>query len=156
MLPRLLAIVRDSSARVVLTTEAFLQMAEHVLPMAPELASLRWVATDALPEGSERAWRRPSCGSETIAFLQYTSWSTGEPKGVVVKHGNLLYNQQMIQRAFEHDAGLSLVGWLPLYHDMGLIGNMMQPLCVGGVCTLMSPTDFIARPMRWLEAVSRF
>ncbi|MFL6234775.1 MAG: amino acid adenylation domain-containing protein, partial [Thermoanaerobaculia bacterium] len=92
----------------------------------------------------------------SIAFLQYTSGSTATPKGVMVTHANLLHNERMIGAAFDMDEESVVVGWLPLYHDMGLIGNVLQPLHAGGRCVLMSPVAFLQRPMRWLEAVSRY
>ncbi|MEO6192910.1 MAG: AMP-binding protein, partial [Thermoanaerobaculia bacterium] len=87
---------------------------------------------------------------------QYTSGSTAAPKGVMVSHGNLLHNERMIGAAFGMDEESVVVGWLPLYHDMGLIGNVLQPLHAGGRCVLMSPVSFLQRPMRWLEAISRY
>ncbi|MFP2926241.1 fatty acyl-AMP ligase, partial [Pyxidicoccus sp. 3LG] len=91
-----------------------------------------------------------------MAFLQYTSGSTGSPRGVVLTHANLLHNSHAIQRCFEHDSNSVGVIWLPPYHDMGLIGGILQPLHVGFPVVLMSPLDFLARPMRWLQAVSRY
>src|SRR6185295_17865551 len=89
----------------------------------------------------------------STAFLQYTSGSTSEPKGVIVSHANLAANLGMIQEAFGQDEHSIVVGWLPLYHDMGLIGNVLQPLWSGGRCILMSPVAFLQRPARWLEAI---
>jgi amino acid adenylation domain-containing protein len=154
--PRLRSIARDAAPRVVLTTSALAAQAEALLQEIPELGSAVWLATDALPAGLEERWRDPEANSETTAFLQYTSGSTADPKGVMVSHGNLLHNQEMIRRAFGQSRDSVIVGWLPLYHDMGLIGNVMQPLYVGGRCVLMSPMAFLQRPLRWLEAVSRY
>jgi acyl-CoA synthetase (AMP-forming)/AMP-acid ligase II len=93
---------------------------------------------------------------ETLAFLQYTSGSTGDPKGVMVSHGNLLHNERMIQQAFGHTEDTVVVGWLPLFHDMGLIGNVLQSLYMGVRCILMPPVAFLQRPYRWLQAISCF
>ncbi|MEL6554474.1 MAG: AMP-binding protein [Cyanobacteria bacterium J06621_11] len=93
---------------------------------------------------------------DTIAFLQYTSGSTSQPKGVIVTHGNIAHNLQQIQVAFGHSADTRCVIWLPPYHDMGLIGGILQPLYGGYPVTLMSPTAFLQRPIRWLEAISHF
>ncbi|MCY7391119.1 MAG: fatty acyl-AMP ligase, partial [Leptolyngbyaceae cyanobacterium CAN_BIN12] len=101
-------------------------------------------------------WQPPAITSDTLAFLQYTSGSTGTPKGVMVSHGNLLHNERMIQMAFQHTEETVVVGWLPLYHDMGLIGNLLQPLYLGRPCIFMSPVAFLQKPIRWLQAISRY
>jgi len=157
-LPRLQAIVEDSGARFVLTTTPILEMAEFLLPQAPLLKGLCWMASDNPSEEKAVAWTQPEVGSETLAFLQYTSGSTGLPKGVMVSHGNVLHNERQIQLGFGHDpeVDLHIVGWLPLFHDMGLIGNVLQPLYLGVSCTLLSPLAFLQRPLRWMEAISRF
>ncbi|MCA1633580.1 MAG: condensation domain-containing protein, partial [Acidobacteria bacterium] len=95
-------------------------------------------------------------GADTIAFLQYTSGSTTTPKGVVITHRNLLHNQRLIQQAFGQSAQSVILSWLPFYHDMGLIGGVLQPLFLGAKCILMSPTAFLQRPLRWLEAISAY
>ena len=98
----------------------------------------------------------PDINRETLALLQYTSGSTATPKGVMVTHGNLLHNESMIQRAFRQTSDSIIVGWLPLYHDMGLIGTVLQPLFTGSRCVLMSHVAFLQRPVRWLAAISRY
>ncbi|WP_437505503.1 amino acid adenylation domain-containing protein [Sorangium sp. So ce1099] len=155
---RVLAIVRDCRPSVVLTTEAFLGAAALLRddPAFAELSHLRFVAVDAVRDGLEDAWRAPRVTAETVAFLQYTSGSTGTPKGVVLTHGNLLRNELMIQRAFAHTEESLIVGWLPPHHDMGLIGNILQPLYVGVPCVQLSPEHFLMRPRRWLDAISRY
>ncbi|RYZ40479.1 MAG: amino acid adenylation domain-containing protein, partial [Myxococcaceae bacterium] len=155
-LPRLRAIIRDARASVVLTTSFIQEMGEGLFEGAPELAALRWVATDALPEGTESGWRRPAPRSDTLAFLQYTSGSTGDPKGVQLSHGNLLHNLGLISHAFEVRSDSVGVIWLPPYHDMGLIGGVLQPLYAGFPVALLSPLAFLRRPRFWLESLSRF
>ncbi|WP_394823562.1 amino acid adenylation domain-containing protein [Pendulispora albinea] len=155
-LPRLRQIARDSGARAVLTTSDLHALAPAVLPQVPELASLPWMAVDAPTDQAARAWRRPAITADTLAFLQYTSGSTGTPKGVMLSHRNLLHNERLIERAFGHNAASSVVGWLPMFHDMGLIGNVLQPLYSGFPCTLMSPLAFLQRPIRWLKAISTY
>jgi acyl-CoA synthetase (AMP-forming)/AMP-acid ligase II/acyl carrier protein len=155
-LSRLEAIVRDSHARIVLTTSAFLKFAQSLGIQAPELSDALWIATDEIETKPISEVHNSGVKGETIAFLQYTSGSTGQPKGVMVSHANLLHNQLLIERAFGAERSSNIVGWLPLYHDMGLIGNVLQTLYVGASCTLMSPVAFQQRPMRWLECISRF
>lgn len=101
-------------------------------------------------------WTAPEISPETLAFLQYTSGSTGEPKGVMINHGCLMQNQEMLKQAFGHTSDLIGVGWLPLFHDMGLIGNVIQPVYVGGSCVIMSPVSFVQKPIRWLQAISKY
>ncbi|MGE6757950.1 fatty acyl-AMP ligase [Corallococcus interemptor] len=154
-LPRLRALIADSGATVVLTTSFILSMAEFLFADAPELRALEWVATDALEAGGA-AWKRPDVTADTLAFLQYTSGSTGTPRGVMLSHGNLLHNLGAIRRAFQtHDGSVGVI-WLPPYHDMGLIGGVLVPLAQGFHTALMSPLTFLRRPRAWLEALTRF
>ncbi|WP_375745201.1 non-ribosomal peptide synthase/polyketide synthase [Corallococcus interemptor] len=155
-LPRLRSIIEDARATVVLTTSFIASFAEMLFEQAPELKALHWVATDALPEETGQDWRPADVASDALAFLQYTSGSTGTPKGVMLSHGNLLHNLGLISHAFESRQDSTGVIWLPPYHDMGLIGGILQPLYAGFPVALMSPLDFLRRPMKWLEAVSRF
>ena len=121
----------------------------------PALQKMRWRATDQMETGVAGSWRRPDVHGETLAFLQYTSGSTGTPKGVMLTHANLMHNSAMIAYAFEHTRSGSGVFWLPLYHDMGLIGGILQPLYIGKPNTLFSPTHFLQKPVRWLQAMSQ-
>nr|WP_052313046.1 non-ribosomal peptide synthetase [Corallococcus coralloides] len=155
-LPRLRAIIEDSRATVVLTTSFILSMKEFLTDQAPELNGLHWAATDALEPGAEDGWRPPVARPDTLAFLQYTSGSTGMPKGVMLTHGNLLHNLDAIHRSFRASADSVGVIWLPPYHDMGLIGGILEPLNGGFPVTLMSPLTFLRRPLVWLEAISQY
>ncbi|MBD2439005.1 fatty acyl-AMP ligase [Nostoc sp. FACHB-110] len=153
---RLQAIVTDADAKIVLTTSTILSNTTQQIAQTPELQGLQWIATDEIAVDIAQDWREPLINTDTLAFLQYTSGSTGTPKGVMVSHENVLYNQKMIKQAMQHTEETIFVGWLPLFHDMGLIGNMLQPLYLGIPCILMSPVAFLQRPVRWLQAVSRF
>jgi acyl-CoA synthetase (AMP-forming)/AMP-acid ligase II/alkylation response protein AidB-like acyl-CoA dehydrogenase/acyl carrier protein len=155
-LPRLRAIVADSGARFVFTTRAILELAPHLIAQAPELRDLRWIATDEISDDLAWQWHPPPVDGESLAFLQYTSGSTGTPKGVMVSHANLMANARMITQQFKHAAPARFLSWLPFYHDMGLIGIILQSVQVGGECTLMAPEAFLRRPMRWLQAMSHF
>jgi amino acid adenylation domain-containing protein len=153
---RLQSIITDAQARFVLTTSQVLARLESATEQVGALKRLRFVASDVLAGEGAALWREPRVDGETLAFLQYTSGSTAAPKGVMVTHGNLLHNEQMIRAGCRHTADSTFVGWLPLYHDMGLIGNVLQPLYVGSHCVLMSPVAFLQKPLRWLQAISRY
>jgi 8-amino-7-oxononanoate synthase/acyl carrier protein len=154
-LTRLRSILRDCSPPIALTTHA---VRRRVQPLAAhsELNLLRWLATDLSRPGAERHWQRPAVRGDTLAMLQYTSGSTGFPKGVMLTHSNLLHNSALIAHAFEHTRSGTGVFWLPCYHDMGLIGGVLQPLYVGRPNILLSPMAFLQRPVRWLQAISRY
>lgn len=153
-LPRTQAIVRDAQATIALTTGAVLSSLESLLSSASDLGELEWIATDQLAEGLEDDWREPRITQQTLAFLQYTSGSTGTPKGVIVSHENLLHNSTLLAEGFGYSPETRCVTWLPLYHDMGLIGGVLQPLHGGFHNTLMSPMSFLRNPLRWLEVIS--
>jgi natural product biosynthesis luciferase-like monooxygenase protein len=155
-LSRLQSIVADAGATIALTTKTVLSNVERQFTQSPTLQALHWLATDNIASDLAQAWLQPAISSDTLAFLQYTSGSTGTPKGVMVSHGNLLYNEQMIQQGMQHTEKTITVGWLPLFHDMGLIGNVLQPLYLGIPCILLSPVAFLQRPLRWLQAISRY
>ncbi|MBN1451246.1 MAG: amino acid adenylation domain-containing protein [Anaerolineales bacterium] len=154
--PRIQSIVADSRASFALTTSSILHNIEQRFEHAPELQALRWLNTEQVPAGLEADWRDPNITPETLAFLQYTSGSTSQPKGVMLSHGNLMHNLKAIRHGFQLDASASGVFWLPSYHDMGLIGGILEPMYIGGPSTLMSPVSFLQRPVRWLEALSRY
>lgn len=153
---RLQAIAADAQAAVALTTSAILSRLEPLLAQSPLLGSLQWMAIEEIDDGLADDWREPVINAETLAFLQYTSGSTGLPKGVMISHGNILHNSLTLSKAFEYDSNSLVVSWLPVYHDMGLIGGVIQPLYGGYPCVLMAPLAFLQRPFRWLQAISRY
>jgi acyl-CoA synthetase (AMP-forming)/AMP-acid ligase II len=155
-LPRLRALAEDAGPLVALTTAPILGLIEALGSQSAGFPALRWLATDTLADASAADWQATSIADDALAFLQYTSGSTAAPKGVMVSHANLLHNQRLIRAGFAHDAQTVVVGWLPLYHDMGLIGNVLQPLYLGVPCVLMSPFAFLQRPLRWLQAMTRY
>lgn len=156
-LPRLLAIASDAKPSAIVTTRGFATLFTSVTGEdGASLASLRWIEVeDAFAERGS-AFRMPAVRAEAIAFLQYTSGSTGTPKGVVLTHQNLLANERAIARAFDHTHESVVVGWLPPFHDMGLIGNVLQPIFVGGRSVQMAPQHFLLKPLRWLAAITRY
>jgi acyl-CoA synthetase (AMP-forming)/AMP-acid ligase II len=152
---RLQALIADSESSIALTDQSTL----HALRgrnLTSELAPLLWLETDALTETLSDDWSPRPLSGANVALLQYSSGSTGTPKGVIVSHRNLLHNEEMIARAFSHSDRTIFVGWLPLFHDMGLIGNVLQPLYLGILSVLMSPMAFLQQPARWLRAISRY
>jgi amino acid adenylation domain-containing protein len=153
---RLQNIIDDTQAAVALTSEAVLARVRRVFSETLHTKNLKWLATDEIASGLEEKWREPAINGDTLAMIQYTSGSTSAPKGVMVSHNNLLDNQRMIRKAFRQTEESIIVGWLPLYHDMGLIGNVLQPLFLGARCVLMSPTAFLQKPSRWLRAISDY
>jgi acyl-CoA synthetase (AMP-forming)/AMP-acid ligase II len=155
--PRLLAILEDARPVLGLAPGDLAELAGELLAAsAPHLAgTMRWVSSDRLGADAEACWRDPAAIASTVAMLQYTSGSTGNPKGVVFTHGNLLHNLRLIHQGFETTPESRAVLWLPPYHDMGLIGGILQPLYYGGPVHLMSPISFLKRPVRWLERIAR-
>jgi len=150
------AILENAGARLLVT----FREAEHVARLLkPRVSSLEGVVTAAaLIESSAAAPLGPQLHSrvEDLALLQYTSGSTGNPKGVMLTHANLLANIRAIGDALavrSDDVGVS---WLPLYHDMGLIGSWLMPLYFGLPVVVLSPLAFLSRPVRWLRAFDRY
>ena len=153
---RIEAIAADADASVALTTRDVLDRFDALRAGAPSLARILWkVDAELEPDWAER-WERPEIDGETLAFLQYTSGSTGTPKGVMLSHSNLLHNSLRIMQAFEITRSQSGVFWLPSFHDMGLIGGILVPLYGGKFNVLMSPVAFLQKPLRWLQAISKY
>ncbi len=149
-------VILDARPAALLTERSLVARWRKLGAEVPELSALSWLVADELEEESAGDWQPRVHDERALAFLQYTSGSTADPKGVEVTHGNLLHNQEMIRRAFDQDQDSVIVGWLPLFHDMGLIGNVLQPLYLGAQCILMAPVAFLRQPLRWLAAVSRY
>jgi acyl-CoA synthetase (AMP-forming)/AMP-acid ligase II/acyl carrier protein len=116
----------------------------------------RVIATDGIDTDLDQMWQPPDLNSASLAFLQYTSGSTSQPKGVMVSHGNIMHNQNLIQDYFRQPKGVVFVSWLPQYHDMGLIGNILHPFYMGGYSVVFSPFEFLKKPLKWLAAISKY
>jgi len=156
-------IVADARPDIICTTGEFLALKSS---LGIELADrgAQWVATDLIrrvpaaptaPTAPTASTGRPVRGHD-VALIQYTSGSTSNPKGVVLQHRHLLANQHAIRHAFQFEPDLPVVSWLPMFHDMGLIGTVLQPLFLGLDCWLLSPVHFLEKPVRWLRAITRF
>ncbi|MGW0768588.1 beta-ketoacyl synthase N-terminal-like domain-containing protein [Streptomyces sp. NPDC002676] len=151
---RLYAVAEDCGATVIAAPGALHdQLAARGTDMAPA-TSARWIATDSIPSEAADDWRRPDLEADQLAFLQYTSGSTGNPKGVMLTHANLLHNLGMMAHAMDHAERPVLVSWLPLFHDMGLIANLLLSLYWGARLVYMPPEAFLQDPIRWLRALS--
>ncbi len=152
---RFMAVANNSMARVGLVSGQSVNIGDLQShgPLLNE--SIDWIDVDEIDSDPD-AWTEPEINLQDIAFLQYTSGSTAAPKGVIVTHGNIMHNQNMIQIGFNHSADDIVVGWLPLFHDMGLIGNLLQPLYLGAYCVLMPPACFLSSPYKWLSAISKY
>ncbi len=149
-LPRLQAIAAHARAKVVLTTASVQTIAEPLLKQV-----LYWLATDRFSADLSEQWQEPEINKDNLAYIQYTSGATAAPKGVMLSHGNLLANSALIYHHFGHTSKSRGFIWLPPYHDMGLIGGVLQPIYAGFPVCLMSPTSFLLRPVRWLQSISR-
>jgi acyl-CoA synthetase (AMP-forming)/AMP-acid ligase II len=152
---------RDSSASIMANCKPVLALTSPALALRDDLAArfaghdLPWLTVDLAPgEGGAIALPRPK--SDDIAFLQYTSGSTSDPKGVVVTHAMLLANMGMAQEALGTGKHSTCVNWLPLYHDMGLILSVVGSMYLGALCVLLSPSGFMQRPLTWLRAISHY
>jgi acyl-CoA synthetase (AMP-forming)/AMP-acid ligase II len=158
ILGRLQAIASNAEPTAALTTTPLLTKMGALFEQAPDFAALEWLASDTVDAEMADQWTQPDppATGETLAFLQYTSGSTAMPKGVEVTHANILANENCIDLGFTLPDEGPVVGWLPFHHDMGLIGNLFQPIYRGGSAVLMAPVSFLQRPVRWFEAISRY
>ena len=154
-LNRIYNILQNAETNIALTNSDTLQGLERQLEGTPELQNLHWITTDTIENRVAEKWQQPDLSEDDIAFLQYTSGSTAEPKGVKIAYKNLLHNLEAIHRCFRHSTQSRGVIWLPPYHDMGLIGGVLQPLYGDFPVTLISPLMFLQNPLRWLKAISR-
>ncbi|MEU4492179.1 fatty acyl-AMP ligase [Streptomyces sp. NPDC023998] len=151
-LARVSGILRDASAGAVLTLPEHREALSAWLAGAGE-QEVACLAAGGDFDGDPDAWFPPQVRDQEVAFLQYSSGSTSTPKGVMVTHANLVANQEAIRRAMDTQQGVVAGSWLPLYHDMGLIGMTLHPLWMGGTSVQMSPISFIKQPHRWLRMI---
>lgn len=146
------SIARDCEASAALTTSRLHDGLRPGIEARPGIARLAWINSDDPSFAGDGPLRAiDPCAP---AYLQYTSGSTSEPKGVVIGHDNLIANLRSIVEGATGPAGGVTVGWLPLHHDMGLVSTALQSLCLGGRLVLMPPLHFLQKPIRWLRAIS--
>jgi acyl-CoA synthetase (AMP-forming)/AMP-acid ligase II len=155
-LPRLVGVVKDAKPTIALTTSTALHIAGNIFRQTEGLKELRLIATDIIPEDLGVRFASMDHNAESTAFLQYTSGSTRQPKGVMISHGNLMHNLSCISHCLGVSSSSRGVIWLPPYHDMGLIGGILLPVYTGFPVMLMSPTTFLRHPSRWLQAITKY
>ncbi|KJS66172.1 MAG: hypothetical protein JL50_12900 [Peptococcaceae bacterium BICA1-7] len=148
-----ISIVKDALPKFVITNKLMAEVLKSQLGESPDFPDIIWIETDGLDDEELHEYKPTP---NKIAFLQYTSGSTSQPRGVMVTHDNLLHNLFLIRDSFQHESHSCGVIWLPPYHDMGLIGGILQPLYAGFPVVLMSPLDFLKKPIRWLRAITSY
>lgn len=148
-------IIKNSGADVVLTTKEFVQQIKKLKGQYGNYAAIRFITVEDWMNATD-TWHSPALTENHLAFLQYTSGSTAKPKGVMISHGNLLHNLFVIKKATELTEEDISVSWLPHFHDMGLIGGILQPVFSTIPAKLMSPLTFLQRPAIWLETISHY
>jgi acyl-CoA synthetase (AMP-forming)/AMP-acid ligase II/aryl carrier-like protein len=152
---RLIKIVEDSAVDVLLTsTEDHRKLMRFKFTSSLEVEFFK-IDHQAVVAQQERS-NALAQNIDDVAFIQYTSGSTADPKGVIITHRNLMHNQEMIKQGFGGGEDSVIVSWLPFYHDMGLIGNILHGAFLGGEVILMSPFHFIQQPLRWFHAIDRY
>jgi acyl-CoA synthetase (AMP-forming)/AMP-acid ligase II len=148
-------IAADIDARLALTNELIQGAVAPVIEAAPRLGELDWLTADDVA-GDPSSWRRPDIEPDTLCFLQYTSGSTSLPKGVMITHGNLVAQSRLLKEDMHLDDASIGVSWCPLYHDMGLVSSVAEPVYTGMIAKVLSPLDFLKRPAFWLDTITRF
>lgn len=152
----LMGIIRASRAGALLTLSATARHLPAELTVGDLLPIVHTDNLDTRRTDRMARWQRPAPASRDIAFIQYTSGSTSVPKGVEITHSGILHNCELIAQAFACSSADIGVSWLPFHHDMGLIGHVITPLYCGIHNYFLAPSDFAARPVRWLQAISRY
>jgi acyl-CoA synthetase (AMP-forming)/AMP-acid ligase II len=154
---RIESIAQSAEPDVLMTSAAAVDRVKKELADTGRLCGLHVVASDEVPDDAASRWTRPDIGPSTVAYLQYSSGSTGQPKGVVLRHASVLHNLALIVENGSDGGGErppSFISWLPMFHDMGLISSVVEPIYAGYDAVLMPPVAFVHRPFSWLRAIS--
>lgn len=152
--PRVSRMVADCGARVAVVSTALMLRLESWLALTPELRALQWLDVAEAPSTEASLWQAPDVTGDSLAMLQYTSGSTGDPRGVMLSHRHLLANLAAIHQVSAFRTNDNAVFWLPPFHDMGLIGGVLEPIYAAVPTALMTPATFLQRPAVWLQALS--
>ena len=172
-LPRLLSILNDAGAGLILSTQDIYQYCNEsdqstvtellksgALKKQDNLNDVVWLCSDDLIANTDvddsKRWIQPPLNRQTLAYLQYTSGSTSSPKGVMLSHGNLLHHLKTLKTAWRYTSESVSVTWMPHFHDYGLVDGLLEALYSGIPCYILSPVTFVRRPVRWLEAISYY
>lgn len=160
-LPRLKSIAKDAEPSLVLSDGNLIasikQQSNNATQAAMETFSVEhWLDYADLNNASADDWKMPEISDDALAYLQYTSGSTATPKGVMMSHTNLLHHLAQIQQAWAYDEKSISVTWMPYFHDYGLVAGLLLPLFTGIPCYILSPLTFLKRPLRWLQAISKY
>lgn len=153
---RIQTIANSCNAKLALTTPNILEKVNSKFKIPSELNKLEWIATENEVNANPVNIQFPVITSDTLAYLQFTSGSTGTPKGVMITHGNLLATLEDMHRGWGHDKQSVMVTWLPIFHDMGLIYGLLQPIYNSFPCYLIPSITFVKKPMCWLKAISKY
>lgn len=154
--PRIKSVAHDSGAKIVISNHLIYENLAKEEKNKAFLDSLQWLFVEELISAPAQPQLLRNTQRSGIAFLQYTSGSTGNPKGVMVSHQNILHNSAFIQQSFGNNGTTRGFCWLPIFHDMGLIEGVIQPLFSNYPVFHLEPRDFVVRPIRWLEGMSRY
>ncbi len=153
-LSRMHSVFQDAQAKFILSTSEHLQTFQNNPEVMNYFHNITTIATDYIDDSYKKFFSQAPY--HKISYLQYTSGSTGNPKGVMVGHHNLLHNSHIIQQAWGNNESSTIISWLPLHHDFGLIGIILQAIYSGSLCVLMSPVHFVKKPLRWLQTINDY
>ncbi len=153
---RLKSIIEDSKAKICILSHKVYETIERNFSEDPDLQNINWIIYEDIKDDNYKNFKEPLIKEDDIALIQYTSGSTGSPKGVMLTQLNLLYNSEYIRQAFDFNENSVGVNWLPIFHDMGLIGGVLQAAYLGVQNVGMPPTAFLKSPYNWLKAMEKY
>jgi len=153
---RLLSIIEDAEAHLCLVTRQIHSDIERNFKEDPFFTQMNWVIYEDIQPENEQNFQPTDIEPGDVALLQYTSGSTGQPKGVMITQLNLLYNSEYIRQSFGLNKNSIGLNWLPVFHDMGLIGGVLQAAYLGAINIGMPPIAFLKNPTNWLQAIQKY